>query len=166
MKTVIDDLPLLLASRLRALGEIGPDTTTATIRFDDGESGIEFVVAVVQQQFPNGGSWSMFVCGCGRRAQKLRLFEGWPACRRCLIAAGMQYRSDMCSHFSKRTALTAPKRIERLYGGKPTRLHPRPGRMLDRRVNLEAQLRRSLIVARQYALDEHDERLAKMLKDK
>ena len=124
------------------------------------------MIAVVHQQFPNGGAWSKFVCRCGRRCQKLRLFEGRPACRRCLIAAGMQYRSDMCSHFSKRTALTAPKRVERLYGGKPARLHPRPGRMLDRRVNLEAKLRRSLIVARQFALDEHDKMLAKLLEDK
>ena len=53
-------------------------------------------------------------CPCGRRAQKLRLFEGRPVCGHCVRAAGMQYRSDMCSHFSKRTALTAPKRIERL----------------------------------------------------
>jgi hypothetical protein len=63
-------------------------------------------------------------------------------------AAGMQYRSDMCSHFSKRTALTAPKRIERLNSNIPARLHPRRGRKLDRRVNLELRLKRSLIVER------------------
>jgi hypothetical protein len=39
-------------------------------------------------------------------------------------------------------------RIERLYGDKPARLHPRPGRILDRRANLELRLKRSLIVAR------------------
>lgn len=60
----------------------------------------------------------------------------------------MQYRSDMCSHFSKRAGYLAPKRIERLSGDKPARLHPRPGRMLDRRANLELRLKRSLIVAR------------------
>ena len=60
----------------------------------------------------------------------------------------MQYRSDMCSHFSKRTALTAPKRIERLNSDTPARLHPRPSRMLDRRANMELALKRSLIVAR------------------
>jgi hypothetical protein len=32
-------------------------------------------------------------------------------------------------------------------------------RMLDRRANLEAKLRRSLIVARQFAIDEHDKML-------
>jgi hypothetical protein len=60
----------------------------------------------------------------------------------------MRYRRERCSHFSQRTALTAPKRIERLYGDKPARLHPRPGRMLDRRANLELRLKRSLIVER------------------
>jgi hypothetical protein len=33
--------------------------------------------------------------------------------------------------------------------------------MLDRRVRMEQALRRSLIVARQHALDEHDKWLAK-----
>jgi hypothetical protein len=157
---VIDDLPVILVSRLRATGEIGPDTKTATIRFDDG--GVEFVVGIAQRKFPNGGSWSKFVCPCGRRAQKLRLFEGRPACGHCVRAAGMRYRGEMCSHFGKRVALTAPKRIERLNSDTPARLHPRPGRTLDRRANMEARLRRSLIVARQYALEEH----AKMLKGK
>jgi hypothetical protein len=148
MKPVIDDLPVVLASRLRATGEIGPDTRAATIRFDNGESGVEFVVGIVQRRFSNGGAWSKFVCPCGRRAQKLRLFEGRPACGHCVRAAGIQYRSDMCSHFSKRAALTAPKRIERLNSDIPARLHPRRGRMLDRRANLELRLKRSLIVER------------------
>ena len=108
MKPVIDDLPVVLASRLRATGEIGPDTRAATIRFDNGESGVEFVVAIEQRRFPNGGAWSKFVCPCGRRAQKLRLFEGRPACGHCVRSAGMRYRTDMCSHFSKRAALTVP----------------------------------------------------------
>jgi hypothetical protein len=157
MKPVIDDLPVVLASRLRALGEIGPDTKTATVRFDNGESGIEFVVGIVQHRFSNGGDWSMFRCpSCGRRAQKLRLFEGRPACRRCMIAAGMQYRTDMCSHASKRTALTAPPRIERLNSDTPARLHPRPGRMLDKRANLELRLKRSLIVERRAAVEQFE----------
>ena len=156
MKPVIDDLPLIPVSRLRATGEIGLHTRAATIRFDNGESGVEFVVAVVQRRFPNGGSWSKFVCPCGRRAQKLRLFEGRPACRRCLIAVGMQYRSDMCSHFSKRTALTASKRIERLNSDTPARLHPRPGRMLDRRANIELALKRSLIVERRAKIEQFE----------
>jgi hypothetical protein len=68
----------------------------------------------------------------------------------------MQYRSDMCSHFSKRTALTAPKRIERLNSNIPARLHPRRGRMLDRRPNLELRLKRSLIVERRAAVEQFE----------
>jgi hypothetical protein len=78
----------------------------------------------------------------------------------------MRYRREMCSHFSKRTALTAPKRIERLYGDKPARLHPRPGRRLDRRTHIEAALRRSQIVARQHALDEHAQQLAGLMRSR
>jgi hypothetical protein len=60
-----------------------------------------------------------------------------------------------------RPLVTAPPRIALLNGDKPARINPRPGRMLDRRANLEAKLRCSLIVARQHAIDERD----KMLKD-
>ena len=49
---------------------------------------------------------------------------------------------------SERAALTAPKWIERLNSDTPACLHPRPGRMLDRRPNLELRLKRSLIVER------------------
>jgi hypothetical protein len=50
MKPVIDDLPVILISRLRATGEIGPDTKATTIRFDNGEGGVEFVVGIVQRR--------------------------------------------------------------------------------------------------------------------
>jgi hypothetical protein len=158
MKRVLDDLPVVVASRLRVRGEIGRDTTSTVIRFDDGESGVEFVVGVMSQRLRRGGDWSMFLCGCcGRRCQKLRLFEGAPACQRCVRATGMRYRIEMVSHASKRAALTAAERIERLANWEsitnPNRLR------LSRRSNMEARLRRSLIVERQHALDEHEKRL-------
>jgi hypothetical protein len=152
----VGNLPVVLASRPRALGLIGPDTKAATILFDNGESGVEFVVAIVQQKFSNGGSWSKFVCPCGRRCQKLRLFEGRPTCAHCIRSAGLRYRVEMFSHASKRVALTAPKRTERLSGDTPARLHPRPGRMLDRRANLELRLKRSLIVERRAAIEQFE----------
>jgi hypothetical protein len=65
-----------------------------------------------------------------------------------------------------RAARIVPGLIAKLTSSSPARLHPRPGRVLDRRANLEAKLRRSRIVARQYALDEHDKMLAKPLEDK
>ena len=96
-------------------------------------------------------------CSCGRRCQKLRLFEGEPRCAHCIRAAGLRYRIEMVSHASKRVALTAPKRIARLVDPNPVGLKGRS--TLPRRGLLEARLRRSLIVARQYALDEHEKML-------
>jgi len=157
MKPTIDDLPVLLASALRARGLIGRETTSTAVRFDD--SGVEFVVEVTSKKFPRcGGDWSLFRCHCGRRCQKLRLFEGRPTCAHCIRATGMRYRTEMFSHASKRVAQTAPKRIERLTSTKPMR----PGRMLDGRLKSEFALRRSLIVARQFAIGEHDKQLTKM----
>jgi hypothetical protein len=158
MRPVIDDLSEISAARLRALGDIGRDTKTATVRFDD--SGVEFVVGVTSMRLQHGGDWSMFRCSCGRRARILRLFDGRPACGRCIRATGMRYRIEMVSHASKRVALTAPKRIERLSNADRTGIKRRM--VLPRRANMEAKLRRSLIVARQFAIDEHDE----MLNDK
>jgi hypothetical protein len=162
MKPVIDDLPVVLASRLRALGLIGRDTKTTTIKFDGNE--VEFVVEVTSKKFPRcGGDWSMFRCHCGRRCQKIRLFEGRPTCAHCIRAAGLRYRIEMVSHASKRAALTAPKRIARLGSTTPERLRPLPGMVMERRRRMEEKLRRSIIVARQYAIDEHDKMLKKML---
>jgi hypothetical protein len=45
-------------------------------------------------------------------------------------------------------------------------MRSRKGRLFDRRRGMEEKLRRSLIVARQFAHDEHDEQLAKLLRDK
>ena len=157
MKPVIDDLPAVSAARLRALGDIGRDTETATIRFDDGESGVEFVVGVALREFPNGGSWSMFRCHCGRRCRILRLFDGAPVCGHCIRATGMRYRVEMAPHSSQRAALTAPRRIEQL--ASRARIGIKRDRPLRRRANMAAKLQRSLIVARQHALDEHDEML-------
>jgi hypothetical protein len=81
---------------LRAIGVIGRDTKTTTIRFDDDS---EFVVEVTSKGFSRcGGDWSMFRCHCGRRCQKLRLFEGRPTCASCIRATGMRYRIEMFSH--------------------------------------------------------------------
>jgi hypothetical protein len=59
---------------------------------------------------------------------------------------------ELFFHASKRTAWTAPRRLARLASSSPARLHPRPGRMLDKRANLELALRRSLLVERRHKL--------------
>jgi hypothetical protein len=163
MRTAIDDFPSISASRLRAVGEMRPDMKTIAVRFPAAGDTL-FVVALAHLQYPNGGGWSFFRCPCGRLARILRLCDSTLACRGCLKARGLRHRVELIAT-PARAAYTAPRRIARL-NGPAARLHPRLGRLLDRRSSLEASLRRSLIVARQHALDEHDERLAKLMRDK
>jgi hypothetical protein len=168
MTTAIDELPTVGVSRLRAAGRITPLDKTTTISF--GDSDVSFTVGVAHLHFPNGGDWAFFLCpgpGCGRRARTLRLFEGNLACKHCLKARGIHYRVELFSHRSKRTPYVVSRLLARLNSTTPARLHPSsPGQMLDRRARLEAALRRSLIAARQFALDEHDQMLAKLMEDK
>jgi hypothetical protein len=154
MRQAIDDLPSVSVSRLRALGEITPDMKTATVSV--GEDG--FTVALALHRWPNGGSWSFFLCPCGRRARTLRLLDGHLRCRRCCNARGLRYRVELI-RTENRAAYHAPRILARLNSTTPARIHPRPGRMLDRRVNLEAKLRRSLIVARRFGVEEFEKRL-------
>jgi hypothetical protein len=114
-------------------------------------------------RFPKcGGWWALFICPrCGGGAQRLRLLDGELVCRVCVKATGLIYRSQ-ATVTAERHMITAPPRIARLNSDKPLRVHARPGRTFDGRVSLENSLRRSLIVARQAAIDEHD----RWLKDK
>ena len=111
---------------------------------------------------PYRASFGSFGSGPWARVLILRdgSAEGQPACGKCIKASGLIYRSQSV-RTETRHLVTAPPRIALLNGDKPARVNPRPGRRLDRRTNLEAKLRRSLIVARQHAIGERD----KMLKD-
>ena len=95
----------------------------------------------------------------------VRLFEGGLACRWCLSARGMRGRVELIAT-SPRAARIVPGLIAKLTSSSPARLHPRPGRCLTVALDFEAKVRRSLIVARQYALDEHDKMLATVGRDK
>ena len=159
MKRTIDDLPLVRVSALVAHGYVARGAVTALVRF--GDDGVEYEVGVRMRQFPNGGFWARFACPrCGGGSQRLRLLDGQPACGKCIRASGLIYRSQSV-RTETRHLVTAPPRLALLNGDKPARVNPRPGRKLDRRAKLESALRRSLIVARQHAIDEHD----KMLQD-
>ena len=106
MTVAYDELPGVSVSRMRALGEITAETKVTTVTFDE----VSFNVGLALVCFANGGSWSFFLCPCGRRARILRLYEGGLACQRCLAARGLRARVELVSHASKRTALTAPYR--------------------------------------------------------
>jgi hypothetical protein len=159
MKRTIDELPQVRVSALVAHGYVSRGAVTALVRF--GDDCVEYEVGVRMRKFPNGGFWARFMCPrCGGGSQRLRLLDGQPACGKCIRASGLIYRSQSV-RTEKRHVVTAPPRVALLNGGKPARVNPRPGRKLDRRTNMEAKLRRSLIVTRQFAIDEHD----KMLKE-
>jgi hypothetical protein len=143
MNAAYDELPAVSVSRLRALGDITEQMKVATIKLGE----YEFTVGLSLFRWPNGGSWSFFMCPCGRRARIIRLFEGGLACSRCLMARGLRARVELI-RTENRAAYHAPKRLGRLNSDTPARLNPRPGRMLDRRANMELALKRSLIVAR------------------
>jgi hypothetical protein len=151
----IDDFPSIGVSRMRAAGEIRPEHATTTIQFPDDPR--TFTIPLHHIHFPNGGGWSFFCCPCGRRARTIRLYDNALACHGCLKAMGFRNRVQLIPA-EKRAAYHLPRLIARLTAP-PARLHPRPGRTLDRRPRLERSLRRSLIVERQHALEEHDEML-------
>jgi hypothetical protein len=153
MKRTIDDLPMIKASTLAAAGLIGPETRSTVVQLGD----LAYAVGVKVHRFPKcGGWWALFICPrCGGGAQRLRLLEDQPACSRCVKASGLIYRSQ-ATPTQKRHLVTAPPRISRLARDKPLRVHARPGRTFDGRVGLEFALRCSLVVARQYALGEHE----------
>ena len=102
---------------------------------------------------PCGAAWSMFICPrCNGRAQRLRLLDDRPACGKCVRASGLIYRSQSI-RTEKRHLVTAPPRLAMLNSDRPLRVHPRAGRTIDGRANLEFALRRSRIVARKHGVD-------------
>jgi hypothetical protein len=156
MERTIDDLPLARASTLVANGLIKRDATTTRIRFA-GDGG-EYQVDVRIRLFKNNGFWARFVCPrCDRSAQRLRLLGDRPACGACVRASGLIYRSQ-ATRTEKRYAVTAPPRIARLNRGGPLRVH-RPGRKVERRAVLELKLRRSILVARRFGVEEFEKRV-------
>jgi hypothetical protein len=151
MKRTIDDLPLVRVATLVALGEIGRDAKTVPVRF--GEDRVEYQVGVRTRSFRNGGFWAMLVCPrCGGGSQRLRLLDDRPACGACVRASGLIYRSQAV-RTEKRHLVTAPPRLAKLNSDRPLRVHPRAGRTIDGRANIEFALRRSRIVARKHGVD-------------
>jgi len=156
MKLTIDDLLMVKVSTLVARGDIKPGDKTVLVRFSD--DGSEYVVGVKPWRFASGGFGAFFVCpGCGGGAQRLRLLDDRPACGKCVRTTGLIYRSQ-ATRTEKRYAVTAPPRIAKLNGGGPCRVH-RPGRKVERRANVELKLRRSILIARRFGVEEFEKRV-------
>ena len=85
----------LAASRLKATGAIWLEDRQGAIAFGDEDHGVQCrkCVAVARTKFPNGGSWSYFVCPrCGGR-KKFWLAYDAPRCLNCCWSLGVRYRS-------------------------------------------------------------------------
>ena len=159
MKLTIDDLPMVKVATLVARGEIGRDARAVTIRFSD--DGVEYGVGVRASGLPAGGFWMKFICPrCGGGAQRLRLLDDQPACGACVRGSGLIYRSQSI-RTEKRHAVTAPKRIAKLNGDVPFRIH-RPNRNIERRARVEAALKRSLIVPREFGIAEFERKARRL----
>jgi hypothetical protein len=64
-----DDLASVSISRLRASGVVTSDMRSVNIVFGEGDDGLARGGKVVHRRFPNGGSWSFYVCpACKWRA--------------------------------------------------------------------------------------------------
>jgi hypothetical protein len=147
-----DDLPTCeSASRLRASGAITPYTAGVVVCFGEGESVLRREVRVVHRKLRNGGSWSFFVCPqCARRARVLKLHDGSPKCWQCCRACGVRYRSANGSPVERDAArMVRMQKLRGMLHGGAARLHPRPGRRLDRRWSLTVSWRRGMIRERQ-----------------
>ena len=129
-----DDLPAVHVSPLRANHTITLEVKSVLVAF--GELIRE--VRVTHRFFPQGGSWSFFICpSCSRRVRTLRLYDGRLVCSGC----------DGLLNRAQTEGRNTGERIERLrqqlYGPKPAR---------RRRKALEMSLRRALIVDRRKRL--------------
>ena len=146
-----EDLLSVSVSRLRAEGFIHAGDARASIRFVDPDTpsarGPEFSIALSLRRFRNGGNWSFFCCPrCGRRARTLWLLEGRPACYWCCEARGIRGRAATLSQSQR--SVHRQQRVLALFDGPPARLHPRPGRKMDRHEQLDRSLRRSQMIER------------------
>ena len=91
-----DQLVSVSVSRLKASGAIRHEDRHGIIAFGDEDHGGERrkSIGVAHTKFPNGGSWSYFVCPkCGQRSKRLWLVDDAPRCLSCCWSLGVRYRS-------------------------------------------------------------------------
>jgi hypothetical protein len=146
-----DELVSIAASRLKATGIIRLEDQWARIPFGEQTK----LIGVAHTKFPNGGSWSYFVCPkCRRRAKKLWLVDDAPRCRLCLEKLGVRYRAAYGFGRTERLR-ERDRRVDRLQAmleGGPMRFKPVPpnwgNRRLDRRNRLTSALQQARIATR------------------
>jgi hypothetical protein len=108
-----------------------------------GFGGVVVEVGLSLVKFPNGGSWSFFLCPqCARRARVLKLLEGSVVCQRCCIKRGVRFRCEPIS-VKKRAEMRIPKLRAMLESEVSLRLKPVLWGKLERRKRHEAALARA-----------------------
>lgn len=133
-----DDLPAVRVSRLRALDIITPTTKTFLVQLGR----VEQIVGIDLLKFPNGGTWSLFICPtCGRRAQTLRLLGDEIVCRKCCERRRIQHRVWTLS-VRQRAERRIPKLRAMLESKESLRLKPGLWGTMERRKRHEAALKR------------------------
>jgi hypothetical protein len=133
--------------RLRAPGLVTSEMETFLVQLGH----VEQVVGVYLRKFPNGGSWSLFICPtCGRRARTLRSLEGAVVCRSCCERRGVRHRACAMSP-RQRAEHRIPKLKAMLESKTPLRLKPSTlwGTMEKRARHTAALQRAEFIVAQQ-----------------
>lgn len=139
-RAVRDGLPKVGVSRLRALGVIKLGDLATVIEFKEGDAVHRKEVGLTHRIFPNGGSWSFFLCPtCGRRVRTLRLYDGRVVCGRC---DGLALRCNGSDFHRPGDPYGRIARLQKLLYGGEVRLN-KPG--IWRRKQLEISLRRALI---------------------
>jgi len=142
----LDELPSVRVSDMRRSDSLtlDMDHLTVTLQGTDGLL-VSAKVGVIRIRMRSGGIFLQFICGlCSRRAQVLRLHADRIMCGRC---TGLRYWCE-----GKPAVRRAQHRVESL---KATRFHggpvsQRPGRMMERRAQLTASLRRSEALVRRH----------------
>jgi hypothetical protein len=89
-------------------------------------------IRLAHRHFPNGGSWTFFLCPrCDRRVRRLRLNDGKAMCSRCRGNFHcISYGSPEQRSKAREQRIV---KLRKLIDDGPARLKPRPGRVLDRR---------------------------------
>jgi hypothetical protein len=157
-RVFFDELVSLDAARLKAAGAIRSEDRHGVIAFgDEGHCGERCkCIGVTHTKFPNGGSWSYFVCPrCGGRKKKLWLVNEAPRCLSCCWSLGVRFRSAY--GFGRAERLRERDRyVDRVQAR----------RLRGRKRRLTMTMRRSMIVCRltqlahqQKAMDGSDEPL-------
>ena len=139
-RVFFDELLSLTASRLRATGAIRLEDRHGIVAFGDEDYDNERrkCIGVAHTKFPNGGSWSYFVCPrCGGRKKKLWLVDDAPRCLTCCWSLGVRYRSAY--GFGRGERLRERDRYLE-------RVHTR--RLRGRKRRLTMTMRRSMITCR------------------